>query len=415
VTKPLHSRTILHVDMDAFFASVEAREDPSLVGKPVLVGGAGRRGVVAAASYEARAYGCHSAQPMAQALRLCPLAIVVPPRGRLYSAVSRDVFAVFDRFSPLVEGLSIDEAFLDLSGTRRLLGAPRDAAEALREEVRRETGLTCSVGIASVKFVAKIASGMNKPDGVTEVPPGGEIAFLDPLPIAKLWGAGPKIQASLKARGIRTIGDLRCADGAEIERSFGRHGGQLHRLAHAIDPRAVVPGRRPKSVSHEDTYAIDVTGVEALRRKLLSQSVRVADRLAARGLCGRRVHLKLRDSTFRTETRQGMLSRPTNESKLIYRKACEMLAAMEVEGRSFRLTGVGVGALEDDIGDVQLDLLDESSMAERADEARGRAVQRVQAQIRRRFGHQALFPADAENGESVQTTGAISNAFERED
>jgi DNA polymerase-4 len=415
VTKPPHSRTILHVDMDAFFASVEAREDPSLVGKPVLVGGAGRRGVVAAASYEARAYGCHSAQPMAQALRLCPQAIVAPPRGRLYSAVSREVFAIFERFSPLVEGISIDEAFLDLTGTQRLLGAPRDAAEALRKEVRRETGLTCSVGIASVKFIAKIASGMNKPDGVTEVPAGGEIAFLDPLPISKLWGAGPKIQASLETRGIRTIGDLRRADGAGIEKAFGAHGRQLHRLAHAIDLRAVVPGRRSKSMSHEDTYAVDVIGVEALRKKLLSQSVRVADRLVARGLCGRRVHLKLRDSTFRTETRQSMLRRPTNESKLIYRKACEMLDAMEVEGRSFRLTGVGVGALEDDIGDPQLDLLDEVGGEERTVEARGRAVQEVQAEIRRRFGHQALFPADAENAQSVQTTGAISNAFEPED
>jgi DNA polymerase-4 len=401
--------------MDAFFASVEAREDPVLVGKPILVGGAGRRGVVAAASYEARAYGCHSAQPMVQALRLCPDAIVVPPRGRLYSAVSREVFAIFERFSPLVEGLSIDEAFLDLTGTERLLGSPRDAAEALRDEVRRETRLTCSVGIASVKFIAKIASGMNKPDGVTEVPAGEEIAFLDPLPIAKLWGAGPKVQASLEARGIRTIGDLRRVDGDDMERSFGAHGRQLHRLAHAIDARDVVPGRRPKSVSHEDTYAVDVSGIEALKRKLLSQSVRVADRLVARGLCGYRVHLKLRDSTFRTQTRQSMLSRATNESKLIYQKACEMLAAVEIEGRSFRLTGVGVGALEDDAGDAQLDLLGGVGGKERAHEARGRAVQEVQAQIRRRFGQQALFPAEAANGESVQTTGAISNAFERED
>jgi DNA polymerase-4 len=401
--------------MDAFFASVEVREDPSLAGRPVLVGGAGRRGVVAAASYEARSYGCHSAQPMAHARRLCPQAVVVPPRGRLYAAASREVFSVFERFSPLVEGISIDEAFLDLTGTKRLLGAPRDAAEALREAVRDETRLTCSVGIASVKFVAKIASGMNKPDGVTEVPAGEEIAFLDPLPIAKLWGVGPKIQASLEARGIRAIGDLRRADGADMERSFGAHGRHLHRLAHAIDPRAVVPGRRPKSMSHEDTYAVDVKGIEALRKKLLSQSVRVADRLVARGLCGRRVHLKIRDSTFRTESRQSMLPRATNESKLIYRKACEMLAAVEIEGRSFRLTGVGVGALEDDVGDLQLDLLGGVGTEDRADEDRGRAIQRVQAQIRSRFGQQALFPAEAGDGQRVETTGAISNAFERED
>ena len=187
------SQLVFHVDMDAFFASVEIRDDPSLAGKPVLVGGGGRRGVVSAASYEARKYGCRSAQPTAIALRKCPQAVVIAPRMSAYAEASAQVFSIFDRFSPVVEGLSIDEAFLDMAGTERLLGPPRVAAEALRAAVREETGgLTCSVGIARVKFISKIASAMNKPDGITEVPAGGEQAFLDPLPISKLWGLAPR-------------------------------------------------------------------------------------------------------------------------------------------------------------------------------------------------------------------------------
>jgi len=264
--------------MDAFFASVEIRDDPSLRGKPVLVGGVGRRGVVAAASYRAREFGCRSAQPMAVALRKCPEAIVLPSRMEAYAEASRRVFEVFDTFSPAVEGLSVDEAFLDMTGTNRLLGTPRDAAEQLRTAIRERTdGLTCSVGISATKFISKIASGMDKPDGVTEVVPGRELAFLHPLPIGRLWGVGPKAQQRLRERGIRSIGDLASISEETLASWFGEHGRHMARLSRGLDPRSVDPGRERKSISHEDTYAIDVVGVDALRRKLLSQATRVAE------------------------------------------------------------------------------------------------------------------------------------------
>ncbi|MCA9651820.1 MAG: DNA polymerase IV [Myxococcales bacterium] len=405
-------RTIFHVDMDAFFASVEIRDDPSLRGKPVLVGGVGRRGVVAAASYEARKYGCHSAQPMAVALRRCPHAVVLPSRYEAYAEASARVFEVFDRFSPLVEALSIDEAFLDMSGTERLHGPPRRAAEALRAAVREATALTCSVGISSVKFIAKIASAMNKPDGLTEVQPGEELEFLDPLSIGTLWGVGPKTEERLRAQGVRTIGDLRRIPGQTLERWFGEHGGHLHALAHARDPRAVVPGRDRKQVSHEDTYAVDVVGETALRRKLLSQATRVADRLTAKGIRGRKVQLKIRDTDFRTETRQLTLVAPTSEAKVIYQAACRLLEEVELEGRCFRLTGVGVGAL--DFGDQprQLDLL--AATAPEPDD-RGERLQDVLSEVRRRFGHQALFPADAGASEREGSAGGFTRSVEDDD
>lgn len=300
---------IFHVDMDAFYASVEVRDAPQLRGQPVLVGGRGRRGVVAAASYEARTFGCHSAQPMAVALRRCPHAVVISPRFDVYTEVSAQVFEVFDTFSPLVEGLSIDEAFLDMRGSEKLLGPPRQAADALRAKVREVTGgLTCSVGISSVKFISKIASAMHKPDGVTEVAAGTELDFLAPLPIAKLWGVGPRTQERLAELGVKFVADLRSFDQHALVHRFGEHGAHLHALAHAIDPRAVMPGRERKSISHEDTYHDDLDPTQ-LRSKLLSQATRVADRLVRKRLRGRRVQLKIRDTDFHTQTRQCMLDR----------------------------------------------------------------------------------------------------------
>ena len=359
---------IFHVDMDAFFASVEVRDDPSLRGKPVLVGGVGNRGVVAAASYEARKFGCHSAQPMAVALRLCPQAVVIPSRFSAYSEASEIAFGVFERFSPLVEGLSIDEAFLDMTGSERLLGEPRRAAEDLRAAVREATGgLTCSVGIASVKFLSKIASGMNKPDGLTEIPPGGELRFLDELPIGKLWGVGPKAQARLQGYGIKTAGDIRRLEEATLRGWFGEHGSHLFRLSRANDPRPVTPGIGRKSVSHEDTYGTDVLGRAAIERKLLHQATRVADRLTAKKLRGRRVQLKIRDTDFKTQTRQRMLAEPTRQARVIYETACALLDGVDLDRRRFRLTGVGVGALVDDAeaGPQQLDLLAPEPQADR--------------------------------------------------
>ena len=330
-------RTIFHVDMDAFFASVEIRDRPELRGRPVVVGGVGRRGVVAAASYEARKHGCHSAQPMAEALRRCPEAVVLPARHDHYTAVSQQVFEVFERFSPVVEALSIDEAFLDMSGTERLLGPPRAAADAVRRAVFDATGgLTCSVGISTVKFIAKIASGENKPDGVTEIAPGDELGFLDPLPIAKLWGVGPKTQTRLIAHGVRTVGHLRKLGLDTLLAWFGESGAKLHRLSRADDPRPVEGRRSRLQISHEDTYAVDVEGRDALRRKLLSQSMRVADRLTAKRTRARRVQLKIRDHTFKTETRQCMLPEPTRQGRILYDAACRLLDTVELQG-TFRV------------------------------------------------------------------------------
>jgi DNA polymerase IV len=409
--KPAPARTIFHVDMDAFFASVEVLDDPRLRGKPVLVGGTGSRGVVAAASYEARAHGCRSAQPMAEALRSCPAAIVLPPRQERYAAVSSEVFEVFESFSPVVEALSIDEAFLDMTGTERLFGPPRAAAEALRRAVYERTGgLTCSVGIAAVKFLAKIASGHSKPDAVTEIKPGTELAFLDGLPIAELWGVGPKTAARLTAHGVRTVGALRRLGAATLVRWFGESGARLHRLSRADDPRPVEGGRARLQISHEDTYATDIGGRDALRSELLSQAMRVADRLTTKRMRARRVQLKIRDDTFRTETRQCTLAEPTRQGRILYDAVCTLLDTVDLQGRKFRLTGVAVGALVCDTAPApkQLDLL-----ASEADD-RGDELQGVLTEIRTRFGRQALFVADTA-GKARSGTGAITRTPDTDD
>lgn len=394
--------------MDAFFASVEVRDDPSLAGKPVLVGGVGRRGVVAAASYEARTFGCHSAQPMAVALRRCPHAIVLPSRFEAYQEASSAVFGIFDRFSPLVEALSIDEAFIDVSGTERLFGPPRACAELIRAAVSDEVNLTCSVGISTVKFISKIASAANKPDGLTEVLPGTEKDFLYPLPIGKLWGVGPKAEATLRQRGITTVGAL--AEHAEqtLRSWFGEHGSHLYRLSQANDTRPVTPGWRRKSLSHEDTYTVDVVGATALKKKLLSQASRVADRLVEKKLRGKLVRLKIRDTTFATESRQRVLADSTRDAKLIYATACELLEAVKLDGRAFRLTGIGVGQLQpDDEPGTQLDLLPPE------DNAKGDVLQSIVSKVRERYGHEALYPADAGPQTRAGSAGGFTKTFER--
>lgn len=342
-------RSILHVDMDAFFASVEVRDAPSLRERPVLVGGTGRRGVVAAASYEARRFGCRSAQPMAVARRLCPQAVVCPPRYEVYVRVSRQVFAIFETFTPLVEPLSIDEAFLDVSGTERLFGPPQQLARQLRERVRVECGLTCSVGIASVKFVAKIASSRAKPDGLTEVRPGLEREFLAPLAVSELWGVGPKTAARLRERGIATVGELRRLSEAELSSWLGSAGVHLYRLAHAIDPRPVVPERDPRQLSVENTYEHDVFDRDVLRGRLVEQATRLADRLVRSGWKGRTVVLKLRDGTFKTRTRQRSLARGVYDARTLAGHACALLDELyddAIAEHGVRLTGIAVTALE---------------------------------------------------------------------
>lgn len=402
--------------MDAFFASVEVRDDPSLRGKPVLVGGTGKRGVVAAASYEARRFGCRSAMPMAVALRRCPQALVLPPRFEAYSEASRRVFEVFERFSPVVEGLSIDEAFIDLAGTERLHGPARQAGETLRAAVFECTRLTCSVGISAVKFIAKIASAMNKPDGLTEVAPGRELDFLHPLPVAKLWGVGPKTEQRLREHGIRTIGDVARLGEATLESWFGEAGRQLHRLSHAIDPRAVEPGRGRKSISHEDTFGTDVVTAAQIRERLLDQATRVADRLVSKGLAGRKVAIKIRDVDFKTESRQCTLDPPTQQAKVIHAAACRLLEELDVRGRRFRLTGVGVGELVPASQPRQLELLSEApEPTTPLKREQGQELQGVLSAVRQRFGDKALFPADAGQAEGRSGTGAYSKTLLSDD
>ncbi|MCA9681238.1 MAG: DNA polymerase IV [Myxococcales bacterium] len=403
-------RAILHVDMDAFFASVEVRDDPSLAGLPLLVGHPGKRGVVAAASYEARRFGCRSAQPMVIALRKCPQARVVQPRHHRYVEVSHQVFTIFERFTPLVEGLSIDEAFLDLTGSERLLGPAPRAAEAIRAAVREELGLTCSVGVAGCKFIAKIASDRNKPDGLTVVPVGEERAFLAPLPVRVLWGVGPRTEQVLKRYGVVTIGDLARLGAATLERDLGEHGLHLHRLSLGIDPRPVEPGRERKQISHENTFHDDLCTRAQIDDWLLRQATRVADRLAAKQLRGRKVHIKLRDVDFETWSRQTTLDQPSYETRVIFAAARELLDKLEadgkLDGRRFRLTGVGVSELLEPhelpaAQPRQLELLAEVQAAPSPESdpgggprapRDGEAVQDVLSEIRRRFGGKALYP-----------------------
>ncbi|HEX9190796.1 MAG TPA: DNA polymerase IV [Candidatus Deferrimicrobiaceae bacterium] len=344
MTSP-RARTILHLDLDAFFASVEVLDDPSLRGKPVIVGGSERRGVVSAASYESRKYGVHSAMPTATAKRLCPEGVFLPVRMERYREVSEVVFSIFRRFTPLVEPLSIDEAFLDVTGCERLFGSAEEVARKIRAAVREETGLTVSAGVAPNKFLAKIASDLGKPDGMTVVPPGGETGFLDPLPVAKLWGVGKVTERELQRRGVRTIGDLRRVPKGTLTGAFGAHGEQLHRLAHGIDDRPVETEHEAKSIGHEDTYDHDLRERGAMRRELLSLADRVSARLRRHGLKGRTVTLKVKYADFVQVTRAATLSGPTDDGGSLYRVALDLLGNTEAGARPVRLLGISVSKL----------------------------------------------------------------------
>ena len=295
---------ILHVDMDAFFVSVELLKRPDLRGKPVLVGGTAGRGVVAAASYEARRYGVNSAMPMSIALQRCPNAVVLTGDYASYSKYSKQVMAIFEQITPLVEPLSIDEAFLDVSGARRLHGSPAEIAWTIRERVRAETGLSCSIGVAATKYVAKVASSRAKPDGMLVVPAAQTIEFLHPLPVSALWGVGRVTEESLTRVGLRTVGDVAAMPYGALERSVGPAlAARLSRLANGIDPRDVHTTRTEKSIGHENTFGHDLVDPVEIRRELLRLSNNVAVRLRKAGLVGRTVTLKLRYGDFRTVTR----------------------------------------------------------------------------------------------------------------
>ena len=344
----MSERVILHVDLDAFFAAVEQRDRPELRGRPVIVGGGGpdQRGVVSAASYEARKFGVHSAMPLRTAGRLCPQGVFLPVDGRKYQSVSRDVMAILRRFTPQVQPISIDEAFLDVTGSRALFGDGEQIGRRIKAAIRDEVGLTASVGVATTKLVAKVASELRKPDGLVVVPPGGEAAFLAPLPIARLWGVGGKTAEALRDFGVVTIGDLAALPPDALVRRFGKHGASLVDRAVGKDPDPVATGDPAKSIGHEHTFDVDTANREVIERTLLGMADGVAWRLRASGLKAVTVTLKLRDSSFTTITRQTGLETPADLTEPIYEAAVTLLRR-ELHGQRIRLVGVTASNFRD--------------------------------------------------------------------
>lgn len=336
---------ILHVDMDAFFASVEVRRRPELRGRPVVVGGVGPRGVVSSASYEARRYGVRSAMPTARARALCPDAVYLPPDFTQYSAASRAVMRIFRDVTPLVEPLSLDEAFLDVAGARRLFGAPAEIARLIRRRVAEEQGLTCSVGVAPSKFVAKLGSTRAKPDGLLVVPAARVLEFLHPLPVAALWGVGERSAEALQRLGLRTVGDLAEAPPGLLRRAVGEASAtHLHELAWGRDPRPVSPEQVEKSIGAEVTFDVDVTDPVEIRRALLALAEKVGARLRAAGQVGRTVALKVRLADFRTVSRSRTLTVPTDTAREMFDTAWALWTAL-APGEPVRLVGVRMEGL----------------------------------------------------------------------
>ena len=339
-------RRIIHLDLDAFFASVEELQNPDLQGKPVIVGGSPQgRGVVASASYAARKFDVRSAMPTAQALRLCPDAIVVPSRHRLYREYSAQVMDLLGGYTPLMEQISIDEAFLDVTRTWMHWGSAEELARRLQERIQEELALSASLGLATNKLIAKIASDLDKPCGLVVVKPGEEEAFLAPLPIERLWGVGPATAGQLHRLSIRTIGQLATLPEHILEERFGKHGRGLARHARGIDDRPVESEETRKSISQENTFAQDIGDLHRLERELLRLSEGVARQLRRRGLFASTVRLKLRYEDFTTITRQRTLDQPTNLEQVIYREGRELLSQAWIQGRKIRLIGIGVSNL----------------------------------------------------------------------
>jgi len=370
--------------MDAFFASVEQHDDPSLRGRPVIVGGASRRGVVCAASYEARPCGVHSAMPMVEAMRRCPDAVVITPRHLRYTEVSAQVFSIFHRYTPLVEGLSLDEAFLDVTASQSLFGDGEAVAVRIRGDIRRELGLTASAGVAPCKFVAKIASDLRKPDGLVVVREDGVEAFLAPLRIERMWGAGPVAAERLHAAGYSTIGELARADPRRLERLLGAWGRDVSRLARGDDARAVEPAVPAKTVGAEETFERDLLSVEQLDEPLLEQSQRVSHRMMRDGIFGATVVLKLKFSDFTVISRRKRLSEPVCDTQSILEAALSLLGKIPLQGRRVRLTGVAVT----DLGGAPATRL----LPEKEQEKRQK-VDELMLQVNDRFGDAGLVRA----------------------
>jgi DNA polymerase-4 len=393
-------RVVLHADMDAFYAAVEQRDDPSLRGRPVIVGGTGARGVVSAASYEARAYGVRSAMPTYEARRLCPDGVFIRGSMRRYARDSRRIFEIFRRFTPVVQGLSLDEAFLDISGTERLFGPPVQLARRLRAEVGDEVGLVVSVGIAPVKMVAKIASDLAKPDGLLEVPAREVGAFLEPLPVGRLWGVGPVTRRRLEAAGFHTVGDLARADTARLEALLGCWGMQIARLARGEEVSEVEPFREAGSYSEENTFRGDVADRGVLQSTIIAHAEAVGRRLRADGVRARTVVLKLKLARRRAPgprgypviTRRTTLAEPTDDGDALARAGFDLLARANLR-EPVRLLGVGATNLVGRAGE-QLPLFTAPAGGARRDR-----LNRALDEISRRFGAGAVVrggPGDTE-------------------
>ncbi len=373
-------RSILHLDMDAFFAAVEQREEPSLQGKALLIGHDGPRGVVATASYEAREYGCHSAQPMAVAKRMCPHAIVLPVRMHLYRQASDRVFDILGEFSPVVEPLSIDEAFIDLTGTERLLGEPEAVARRIKERIRSELKLTASVGLAPNKFLAKLASDMNKPDGHTVIREQDVDRILPPLPVTKIWGVGKATADRMRTYGIRTIGDLRQKPEAWLRQFFGSEADRYWRLSRGLDDRPVVTDENAKSIGHEQTFETDVADPEEIRRVMLDQVEQVAARLRRHGMLARGVSLKIRFGHFETISRSTTLPRPTDATAELWDAARAVFGQWPFQ--PVRLIGVTAERLSRGAG--QMDLFTDPA------HDRQKKLDAVADRINQRYGKRAI-------------------------
>jgi DNA polymerase-4 len=409
------SRSILHIDLDAFFASVELLDHPELRGTPVVVGGTGARGVVAAASYEARSYGVHSAMPTVTARRLCPHATFLPGRHARYAEVSTRLMAIFRDVTPLVEPLSLDEAFLDVTGSLRRLGPAPSIAAAIRARVAGEEGLACSVGVGPSKFVAKLATEQAKPSasprgpvpgpGVFVVGPDEVSEFLRPLPVGAMWGVGPATRERLARLGVSTIGDLARlpldALRASVGEAAGRH---LHALANGRDDRAVTPDAAPKSVSHEETFAVDIRDIEQVQTELVRMADSVAARLRASNLRGRTVGLKVRFSEgFRTISRSSTLPESTDDGLVILAEARRLLDDLDLSA-GVRLVGVGVTKLDaGEARQLSFDGLDDPSSAPVGRPAERPEANRAVDEIRRRFGRDAIGPGRLANDGGVGT------------
>lgn len=393
-TSPAAPRVILHADMDAFYAAVEQRDNPELRGKPVVVGGPERRNVVSTCSYEAREYGIHSAMPGVEARRRCPHAVFVPPRMHVYAAESATIQGIFHQYTPLVEPLSLDEAFLDVTASRRLFGDGPTIARRIKDDVRRATQLTVSVGVAPCKYAAKVASDLEKPDGLVVVPPDDVAGFLAPLPISFLWGAGKVTQERLRELGFRTIGDLQRESPERLQQFLGDSAGRhFHALCHGLDDRPVVPDHAAKSVSHEVTFGQDLHDRAECHRILFSMSERVGRRLRRAGITGRTVRIKVRYGDFTTFTRQVSLPEAAgvDDDVRIYQHAVELFDGLWPGQPGIRLLGVGVADLLHDDVPVQGDLFDRGT-------ERSADLLEMMDRIRDRFGEDSIRHGGAGEG-----------------